>query len=340
METINLPAPEGFHFGHNLAYLERSANECLFRTDAGAVYKAITDGVYGAVWRVSEGDKGGVKLERLTEPVAVAGLSGFTGTEKESAGREPVLLLASEQEQAASKDVCGPRSLSAKESLTSAAIAYVREWFDLERDLTPFYSLAENDPWLREPIRRFHGLRLLGIPDLFEALCWGIIGQQINLAFAYTLKRRLVERYGRCIEHGGHAYWLFPEPETIAGLTVEELEPLRMTTRKSEYLIDTAAAVASGELTKERMLASGSIKEAERVLVSRRGIGPWTAHYVIMRCLRYPDAFPIDDVGLHNAIKSLTGESRKPTKGELSAMSQGWTGWEAYATFYLWRLLY
>jgi DNA-3-methyladenine glycosylase II len=59
-----------------------------------------------------------------------------------------------------------------------------------------------------------------------------------------------------------------------------------------------------------------------------------------MRCLRYPNAFPIDDVGLHNAIKLRTGLERKPTKPELLALSAGWAGWEAYATFYLWRLLY
>lgn len=121
---------------------------------------------------------------------------------------------------------------------------------------------------------------------------------------------------------------------------VEELDSLRMTARKSEYLIDTAAAVASGELSKERLLAAGGLKEAERLLVGRRGIGPWTAHYVIMRCLRYPDAFPIDDVGLHNAIKLQMGLDRKPTKSELLELSADWAGWEAYATFYLWRLLY
>ncbi|MHA6480730.1 DNA-3-methyladenine glycosylase family protein [Paenibacillus sp. strain BS8-2] len=315
LEQIRLPVPEAFDFQCNLAYLKRSSNECLFRTEENTVYKAITDGTYAAVWRVSEGEGGELLLERVTE----------------------VVSLASDSD--AAPHTANSRQ-SAVDSLSHVAATYVREWFDLERELSPFYEMAEGDSLLRGPSRQFRGLRLLGIPDLFEALCWGIIGQQINLSFAYTLKRRLVERYGRSIGYNDETYWLFPEPEIIAGLTVEELEPLRMTARKSEYLIDTAAAVVSGELSRERLLAAGDIKAAERMLISRRGIGPWTAHYVIMRCLRYPDAFPIDDVGLHNAIKSLTNLERKPTKSELLTMSAGWAGWEAYATFYLWRLLY
>jgi DNA-3-methyladenine glycosylase II len=59
-----------------------------------------------------------------------------------------------------------------------------------------------------------------------------------------------------------------------------------------------------------------------------------------MFCLRFPDAFPIDDVGLHNAVKMAAGLDRKPTKAELRQLAEGWKGWEAYATFYLWRLLY
>jgi len=217
---------------------------------------------------------------------------------------------------------------------------YVREWFDLDRDMTPFYELAKADPLLRSVVERYSGLRIVGIPDLFEAIAWGIIGQQINLAFAYTLKRRLVESFGRKTECGGEPYWLFPEADTIASLTVEELLPLRMSVKKCEYLIHAARLIADGTLTKQRLLAAGGLQEAERQLVGIRGIGPWTANYVLMRCLRMPSAFPIDDVGLHNAVKHALNLDRKPTKAELLQLAEGWRGWEAYATFYLWRLLY
>lgn len=222
-----------------------------------------------------------------------------------------------------------------------AAVArYVREWFDLDTDLLPFYELAKTDKLLQRAVRQFHGLRNMGIPDLFEAICWGIIGQQINLAFAYTLKRRLVETFGRRVDCEGETYWIFPTPHEIAALKVEDLDVLRMTVKKCEYLIGVAGLMAEGKLSKELLLHTGTYKKAEKQLVGIRGIGPWTANYVLMRCLRMPSAFPIDDVGLHNAVKHLTGAERKPTKEELLELSAAWTNWEAYATFYLWRFLY
>ncbi|WP_286179939.1 DNA-3-methyladenine glycosylase [Neobacillus cucumis] len=225
--------------------------------------------------------------------------------------------------------------------LTRTAVAhYVWEWFDLERDLVPFYKMAKKDSLLKETADSFYGLRIMGIPDLFEALCWGILGQQINLTFAYTLKRRLVEKFGRCVKFEGESYWLFPTPSVIAHLSVEELLELRMTVKKCEYLIDVANLMVEGKLTKEILLDTGNLKGAEKMLVSIRGIGPWTANYVLMRCLRFPEAFPIDDVGLHNAIKHLLCTDKKPTKNEISHLAANWTGWEAYATFYLWRILY
>lgn len=113
-----------------------------------------------------------------------------------------------------------------------------------------------------------------------------------------------------------------------------------MTTRKCEYLIDVAQLITEGKLSKESLLQIQDVKQAEKQLTSIRGIEVWTAHYVLMRCLRFPSAFPIDDVGLHNAIKFITGAEKKPTKNEIKEFASNWTNWESYATFYLWRVLY
>ncbi|GKU76342.1 DNA-3-methyladenine glycosylase [Paenibacillus sp. L3-i20] len=300
MKIITVPIPELFSYGQNLVYLKRSPNECMYRIEADRIYKAISLGEANAVIEVSEAEDGGLRVE----------------------------IIGGVAEQ-----YYGDNILEAIEE-------YVVDWFDLKRDLSPFYEIAASDPLLKETVDQFYGLRVMGIPDLFEALCWGIIGQQINLAFAYTLKRRFVELYGRAVEANGELHWLFPKAEDIALLTVADLEPLRMSVKKSEYLIEAAQNIVSGKLSKETLLQGECLKSAEALLVSIRGIGPWTAHYVIMRCLRFPSAFPIDDVGLHNSIKHITGMDRKPTKQELLKLSAGWGGWESYATFYLWRLLY
>ncbi|WP_430034707.1 DNA-3-methyladenine glycosylase family protein [Peribacillus simplex] len=221
-----------------------------------------------------------------------------------------------------------------------AVSQYIRQWFDLETNLLPFYELAQNDPLLQKPVSQFFGLRNMGIPDLFEAIAWGILGQQINLTYAYTLKRRLVEGFGDFVEFEGKQYWLFPKPDVIAKLTVEDFADLRMTVKKCEYLIAVAQLIAEGELTKEKLLNAKNVKEAEKMLTKIRGIGPWTANYVLMRCLRFPAAFPIDDVGLHNSLKLVMQTEVKPTKAEIWKLSEAWADWESYATFYLWRLLY
>ncbi len=218
-------------------------------------------------------------------------------------------------------------------------VHYIYEWFDLENDLTPFYDMATTDPLLEMPARKFYGLRVVGIPHLFEALCWGVIGQQINLAFAYSLKKQFVESFGDFIEWRGKKYWVFPTYERIAQLTPSDLADIKMTAKKSEYIIGIAKLMENGTLSKEKLLAM-NFKDAEKSLIQIRGIGPWTANYVLMRCLRFQTAFPIDDVGLINSIKVLRNMTQKPTKDEILALSVNWKNWESYATFYLWRVLY
>ncbi|KRF07148.1 DNA-3-methyladenine glycosylase [Paenibacillus sp. Soil766] len=215
---------------------------------------------------------------------------------------------------------------------------YVWEWFDLGTDLTSLYEMK--DPILRQVTEEFRGLRLMGIPDLFEAMSWGIIGQQINLAFAYTLKRRLVETFGTSLEWEGRTFWAFPTPERIAALTTEDLTALQFTGKKAEYLIGVANLMAQGALSKAGLLAMSDFLAMEKELLRIRGIGPWTANYVLMRCLRNPAAFPLADVGLHNALKHVLGLEAKPSLEEIRQLAEGWRGWEAYATFYLWRVLY
>nr|WP_254149862.1 DNA-3-methyladenine glycosidase II [Bacillus subtilis] len=218
-------------------------------------------------------------------------------------------------------------------------VKYIHEWFDLDNDLTPFYEMAKADPLLKMPARKFYGLRVIGIPNLFEALCWGVLGQQINLAFAYSLKKQFVEAFGDSIEWNDKKYWVFPPYERIARLTPTDLADIKMTVKKSEYIIEIARLMASGELSREKLMKM-NFKDAEKNLIKIRGIGPWTANYVLMRCLRFPTAFPIDDVCLIRSIKILRNMNRKPTKDEILEISFSWKKWESYATFYLWRVLY
>ncbi|WP_438444956.1 DNA-3-methyladenine glycosylase family protein [Gorillibacterium sp. sgz5001074] len=218
------------------------------------------------------------------------------------------------------------------------AARYVREWLDLDTDIGEFLALCASDPILAPIADRNRGLRLIGVPSLLEALCWTVAGQQINLAFAYTLKKRLVETYGTRLEAEGREWRLFPGAQTLAALEPSDLQALQFTRSKSETLLRVARLIAGGELSKEALLLEG-MSRAEPALTSIKGIGPWTANYVMMRCLRHPDAFPLTDVGVHHAIRRRLGRTEKPSLQEVEELSAAWSPWRAYATFYLWASL-
>ncbi|MFC4810346.1 DNA-3-methyladenine glycosylase family protein [Paenibacillus sp. GCM10023250] len=256
------------------------------------------------------------------------------------AGGAPVLVRLSARADGALTAECPALTEPPDDETLRAVAAYIREWFDMDRDLSGFLALASRDEVLAPAVRRFRGLRIVGIADLFEALCWGIMGQQINLAFAYTLKRRFVERYGDSVRWNGRVYWTFPAPERIAAIDPAELRGLQFTGRKAEYVVGAARLMAEGVLSKAGLLALPDWTAREKALTAIRGIGPWTAHYVLMRCLRNPGAFPLEDVGLHNALKVALGREEKPPLAEIQALAAPWGEWKAYATFYLWRLLY
>ncbi|MBT1702757.1 DNA-3-methyladenine glycosylase family protein [Chryseosolibacter indicus] len=216
--------------------------------------------------------------------------------------------------------------------------AYVQEWFDLETDLKPFYALAAKDKLLQPLVDKFYGYRIMGQPDLFESLVWAVLGQQINLQFAYTLKARFVEKFGERLFWNNESFYLFPTAKLVTTLNDDVLLPLQFSRQKSKYTITIAEAFASGEISKEK-LAGLPLVEAKEQLIKIKGVGNWTANYALMKTFRYPDAFPLEDAGIHNAIKNLKKMDRKPTLDEVKKIFKKYKGWEAYATLYLWKSL-
>lgn len=219
-------------------------------------------------------------------------------------------------------------------------INFIVEWFDLQTDINPFYELAKEDLILNPLINKFYGLRLVGMPDFYEAITWGILGQQINLQFAYTLKRRFTEKFGEKITYEELDYWIYPEAKRIAETTIEDLLELRLTLRKAEYLLDISKQIANDDISKSYFLSFKDAKIIEKEMIKIRGIGPWTANYVLMRCFRKNEAFPMADIGLLNGIKVIENLSEKPDTTKMLALKEDWEKWASYATFYIWRLLY
>jgi len=217
--------------------------------------------------------------------------------------------------------------------------AYIREWMDIDRDLSPFYGLLGKDKRMSYMCEAFNGLRLVGIVDLFEALCWSIIGQQINLSFAYTLKRRLVEKYGSSFFYEGETYHLFPDCKILAGADAEELRGMQFSRSKAAYLIGLADVFARGELSRGQLMALPDRESRLQALMKIKGIGIWTANYCLMKSLRDPSGIPHGDTGLLTALANhgIIKDRKELTK--IERFFSKYKGWESYLVFYLWRSL-
>jgi DNA-3-methyladenine glycosylase II len=217
-------------------------------------------------------------------------------------------------------------------------VQYVENWFDLKTDLDAVYNVLNSDALLSPLINSHHGLRLVGIDDLFEAISWAIIGQQINLTFAYQVKKMLVEQCGHYLDYDSQRFYLFPSPSSVLSVPDEKLKEMKFSRQKIRYIKLAAEKILNGGWNKTS-LASLSPHDLKKELISLLGIGEWSANYVMMRCFRVGSAYPMGDAGLHQALSRLMNLDRKPTKTELLECADKWHPWEAYATFYLWRSL-
>ena len=218
-------------------------------------------------------------------------------------------------------------------------IDFVKDWFDVDTDLIAFYQAIAADERLAYMVEEYNGLRSVGMPDLFEALCWGIIGQQINLKFAYTIKRRLVEQYGEFIDYEDKRYYTFPKAEALAGINANELRELQFSTKKAEYLITIAGAFASEALSKSLLMELPDFESRAKFLTGIRGIGTWTANYALMKSLREPSSIPFGDAGLLNALINHEIIRDKKDNQAIADFFGKFKGWESYLVFYLWRTL-
>lgn len=217
---------------------------------------------------------------------------------------------------------------------TATAHAMALRLLGLTADVPGFEKLAREDPTLAPLVAARPGLHLPLTATVFDALCWAILGQQINLAFAGSLRREILELAGEPV--GGLI--AHPTPERVASLDIAALRRRRFSRSKAEYLVDTAAAVAGGTLDPEAS-PDQSAPAVERALTRLRGIGTWTARYVMMRGAGFQDAAPVGDVALAAALARRTRASRRPAMAEVDVLMRPFSPYRSLATFHLWTSL-
>ena len=214
---------------------------------------------------------------------------------------------------------------------------FLERMFYFDFDLRRFYQ-SVSDPVMKKLTKRYVGFRPVLTPTVFEAATWAIIGQQVNLHFAHRLKSRLVEKANRFFDLNGERYYLFPTAADIARISLRTLCAMQLSRRKAEYLHDLSRMVADGSLDLEG-LASLDYDVAIERLLAIRGIGPWSANYILMRGAGHKDAFAFGDSGVNNAVKALYRLERNPDMDFLISISDRWRPYRSLACYYLWKSL-
>jgi AraC family transcriptional regulator, regulatory protein of adaptative response / DNA-3-methyladenine glycosylase II len=204
-----------------------------------------------------------------------------------------------------------------------AVLARVKSLFDLacrpDEIATALGPLAAANP----------GIRLPGAIDGFEVAVRAILGQQVTVKAATTIAGRFARAFGDPIDtpHADLAT-LFPTPERVATLDEDEIARQGIIASRARAILALARALEAGTL---RLEPSADVDATLAALVRLPGIGPWTAQYIAMRALAWPDAFPHPDVAALKALR-LTGARA------LIAADQ-WRPWRGYALMHLWKSL-
>jgi AraC family transcriptional regulator of adaptative response / DNA-3-methyladenine glycosylase II len=209
-----------------------------------------------------------------------------------------------------------------------ALLGRLRNLFDLSARPDLIAAHLMKDKLLKKGVMKNRGLRVPGAFDGFEMAIRAILGQQISVKAATTIAGRFAEAFGDKIETP------FPEltrlaalAERVAKASVNDVARLGIVSARSATILALANAFNSSAL---QLDAGADPETAMEKLVALPGIGPWTAHYIAMRALRWPDAFPKEDIAVRN---NLGGVSAK----QAEEMSQAWRPWRSYAVMHIWK---
>jgi len=267
--------------------------------------------------RDAEGLAEQVRGERLRKAVLLKGV--------------PVLLDVTLTPELAE---CRIEADGALDAVTQAlAHEALRSILALRIDPAPFAAFVRDDPVFGPLVARTPGLRIVQSATVFEALTWAIIGQQINLPFAISLRRTFIQQAGRAHSGGLRCY---PEAADVARLDLEALTSRKFSRAKAETLLRVARMVAEGTL---QLAQDDDPARAAPLLLAIKGIGPWTVNYTLLRGYGYADCSLEGDVAIRSALGKLLGETVKPDQARTQAWLARYSPHRTMAAAYLWASL-
>lgn len=226
------------------------------------------------------------------------------------------------------------RGQSLTGSVKASVISAVERLLGVRIDLSSFHRFARRDERLGPLMRRFYGMKPPRLESIFESLLNGIACQQITLTLGIRLLNNLAMRYGVSLEDGDNTVHAMPRPEELAGLDPENFRQLGFSRQKGRAMIELSRSIIDGRLNLEELSELPSDAAVER-LRGLRGVGRWTAEYVLLRGLGRTNIFPGDDVGARNNLQRWLGLPQPPGYDDIQRTLSPWAPYGGLIYFHL-----
>lgn len=236
-------------------------------------------------------------------------------------------------------DPAGPRwRVTVRDVEPAAARAAVRTMFAFDDPLDEFYAAVRREPVLRGTDRRFAGLRTPRDGSLYESLVHAVIGQQLSVAVATTLERRLIDLAGTRVSVDGIEVPHLPGPRSVLALDPDRFGAIGLSRAKQAAIRGIALRATEGAFDPPGPFRDAPVEVAVARLDALPGVGRWTAENALLRGAGRRDVFLAGDLGVRSALAAYGAIPRDATEREARAWADRWyPGWGSYATLYLWR---
>jgi DNA-3-methyladenine glycosylase II len=217
--------------------------------------------------------------------------------------------------------------------VTRRAVAERAAFFlSLADDLRRFYAIGRADSAFAPIVERLYGYHQVKFLTPFENACWAVLTQRNPIPIARQIKQAIVERFGGRLDLDGERYWAFPTAARLAAADPAELLDLIRNQRRAEYL--HAIALAFSDVSEE-WLRTAPYDEVESWLRGIKGIGAWSASFVLLRGLGRMEKVPIGEGRLSDAVSKIYGRGRALNDTEIQQIAERYGAWQGYWAHYL-----
>ncbi|WP_414431725.1 DNA-3-methyladenine glycosylase family protein [Alcanivorax sp. IL2] len=227
---------------------------------------------------------------------------------------------------------CDDKPPSASASLD----AFAGHLLGLDQPTQAFEAQAGRHSLVGAMVRSQAGLRVPQSASPFEALSWAIIGQQISVVAAVSIRRRFIQRLGRRHSNGLYCY---PDASDVASTNVEALKACGFSRSKAECLLTVARRCLDEALLPEIHMAQPDLETLRKSLLAIRGLGPWSVHYALLRGYAWMDGSLHGDVAVRRAIQQLLGNATAPSTSEAERWLAEFRPWRSLMAAHLWKSL-